>query len=262
MSRFVCGASFLFVVGYLCAQTQSPPNNALAGSLAQQSIAAQTGGIVILDATLNGNVISTAGASYDTGTATLQAKGLNESRMSLNLAGGSISEVRTFANGVPTGGWKTNSGNVIAFAQHNCWTDAAWFFPAISSISQSGNPNFSFKYIGSEQHGGVSTQHIRISQILPQDTANAWNVPVLSSTDVFLDSSSFLPLAIDFNTHPDGDMGTNIPAEIRFASYKVINGVQVPTHIQKMVNDSLVFDLSITNVSINSGLTDSAFILQ
>lgn len=262
MSRFVFGALLLLAASCVCAQTPSSPSDAFAVSLAQESMAAQTGGVVILDASLNGNVTSVAGAGYDTGTANLQAKGLNESRMSLNLTGGNISEVRTVANGVPTGGWKTNSGAITTFAQHNCWTDAVWFLPALSALSQSSNPNFVFNYIGSDQHGGVSTQHIRISQVFPQDTANVWKVPVLSTTDVFLDPVSFLPLAITFNTHPDGDMTTNIPGEIRFASYLAIDGVKVPTHIQKMVNDSLILDLSITSVAINSGLTDSAFVLQ
>jgi hypothetical protein len=66
---------------------------------------------------------------------------------------------------------------------------------------------------------------------------------------------------VDFNLHPDDAANINIPAEIRFGVYRSFNGVLAPTRIQKYIQNSLVLDLTVTNVTVNSGVPDSAFML-
>ena len=81
----------------------------------------------------------------------------------------------------------------------------------------------------------------------------------LSSTDVYLDSSSLLPVAFAFNTHPDNNSLLNIPVEIDFSNYQAVNGAQIPFHIQKFLNGSLFLDMTIQSAAVNSGLTTSTF---
>jgi hypothetical protein len=242
------------------AQTTSQPtatSDAQAVSLAQQSIAGLTGGVSVNDVTLDANVISILGSGNDPGTGTFRSKGASESRVDLNLASGNRSDARNTTNGFPSGAWATNGKPVVAYAQHNCWIDASWFFPALSSLAQTGN-NFIFRYIGQEQHRGVSTQHIQVSQSL----ASFQLAQQLSTMDFYLDAETLLPLAMTFNSHADQDMNVNIPSEILFASYQNINGVRVPFHVQKLLNGSLVLDVTVTSVAFNTGLLDSSFILQ
>jgi hypothetical protein len=80
--------------------------------------------------------------------------------------------------------------------------------------------------------------------------------------DFYLDPVSLLPLAIAFKVHPDKDMNTEIPTEVRFADYRVVNGARVPFHIQRLLNGSLVLDIVVTSATLNSGLPDSTFSLQ
>ena len=84
----------------------------------------------------------------------------------------------------------------------------------------------------------------------------------LSATDLYLDSASLLPLAIRFNVHPDDDFGLDIPVEVDFSNYQAINGVQVPLHIQKFLQGTLVMDINLTSATFNSGLSDSQFQVQ
>src|SRR6266567_7572180 len=117
-----------------CAFTQNiPASDPLAVSLTLKSVAALTGGTSISDVTLNANVISIAGADNETGTGVFEAKGLGESRVDLNLGGGTRSQVQSVSSGVPAGAWTKNGAKAVPAAQHNCWVDAAWFFPALSS---------------------------------------------------------------------------------------------------------------------------------
>jgi hypothetical protein len=226
-------------------------------ALAQQSVVALTHGALINDVTLNASVTSILGSDNETGTGTFQAKGRMESRVTLSLSDSTRDEVRNVANGVPGGAWKKDVGAVTAFADHNCRTDAAWFFPALSTLTQMTNPKFVFKYIGQEGHGGINTQHIQVFQ-----PSKIRLFQHLSTIDFYLDPASSLPLAIAFQLHPDKDAGRDIPAEIRFTDYQSGNGILVPFRIQRMLNGSVVLDITVTNVALNSGLLDSAFNLQ
>jgi hypothetical protein len=258
MFRLAVALSFL--ISAVCALGQNPlSSDTSAVSLAQKSVAALTGGASVSDVTLNANVISILGSDNETGTGTLTAKGLSESRVDLNLSGGTRSEVRNSANGGPAGAWTKNGGASTPFAVHNTLTDSAWFFPALSSLTQTANPNVVFKYIGQEQHSGVSTQHIQIFQA---PSAGIPSLQRLSTTDVYLDAATLLPVAVAFKVHPDKDMNTDIPTEILFANYRSVNGIQVPFHFQRMLNGGVILDVTVTSVALNTGLQDSSFILQ
>jgi len=248
----VCLPSFLW------SQTAQPvpTSDPQAVTLAQQSIAALTGGAVISDVTLNGNVTWILGSDNEAGTGTFQAKGTIESRIGLNLSGLTRVEVRNLNNGSPSGAWQVNGGVVTASPYHSCLTDAAWFFPALSSLVQNANSTFIFKYLGLEQHGGVSAQHVRVFQIAPNALFQH-----LSTMDFFLDPVSSLPLAIVAPIHPDLDAGTDIPSEIRFANYQSVNGVLVPFHFQRLVNGGLLLDVNVTSAAFNTGLVDTIFSL-
>lgn len=237
-----------------------PVSDPQALSLVQQSIATLTGGTTISDVTLKANVISVLGSDNETGTGTFEVKGLSESRVDLNLSGGTRSDVRNVTSTGPGGAWETNGGSPIAYVQHNCWTDAAWFFPAASSLAQWANSNAIFKYVGQEQHGGVMTQHIHVSQLLPQDSSGI--LQRLTTEDFYLDPNSYLLLAVSYYIHADNDENTNIPTEIRFANYQPVSGVQVPFHIQQSLNGRVVLDVTVTSAAFNTGLQDSVFTLQ
>lgn len=268
MARFVVMVSLFTAVaasafGQASTTAQiSPTINSQAITLATKSLLAMTGGASVKDITLHVTATSIAGSDNESGPGILSAKSTTESRVDLNLSDGTQSEVRTSSHGGPADQWKSGDGKVIAAAQHNGWTDAAWFFPALSSLAQVANPNYVFSLVGQEQHDGLTVEHLRISQSFPSDTKNILRVGQLSAMDFYLDPTSFLPLAVSFNTHPDSDMNTNIPIEVRFADYRSVNGVQVPFHIQRLLNGSLALDIVVTNAVINSGMPDTQFTLQ
>jgi len=263
MRRLAITLLFLFCIGVSAfAQTISQPaptSDAHAISSAQQSIAALTGGASISDVTLNANVISILGSDNETGTGTFRAKGSSESRVDLTLSSGTLSETRSLQNGGPTGAWSRNGSAAISQAPHNVLTDASWFFPALSCLSQYASSSYVFEYIGQEQHSGVNTQHIQVAMA---PSTGAPNVQRLSTMDFYLDPVSFLPLAIDFKVHPDRDTNTDIPVEILFANYQTINGIKVPFHIQRMLDGGVVLDIGVTSAVFNTGILDGSFTLQ
>jgi hypothetical protein len=250
---------FLSHIGYAQTAKASDP---VAISAVQNALSSLVGKLPVADVSIDATVVSPSGLDSETGSGTFTAKGLNLSRTQITLSSATRTDTRNITNGIPAGQWSVNGQPASTYALHNCWTDAAWFFPAFSALAQWSNGNFVWSYVGSERHAGLNTQHLRVVQLYPQDAKSLLAVQRLSTTDFYLDPVSFLPLAVVSKVHPDQDMNTDIPVEIRFADYRSVQGVQVPFRVQKLLNGTLLLDLTVTSAVLNSGLQDSAFTLQ
>jgi hypothetical protein len=244
----------LFSLVLLCVPTisfASRTSDQKALAFAVQAIAALTGGNTITDVTLTGNATMTIGSDVASGPSTLSAKGQNESRLDLGLDTGQRTEIRNSTNG-PLAEWIGSDNTPHLFAQQNCLTDAVWFYPTFSSLASANNPNQILSYIGPETFNGVSVQHLH----------SVWSGQNLTSMDFYLDATTLLPVATNFNEHPDSDPNTNIAVQIVFSSYGSLNGVQIPYHIQEFFNGTLLLDFVATTAMLNSGLQDSLFAIQ
>jgi hypothetical protein len=77
--------------------------------------------------------------------------------------------------------------------------------------------------------------------------------------DIYLDAASSVPLAMDFNIHPDNDAATDISVEIQYSNYQKVSGIYAAQHVQKFLQGGLAVDLNFTASVINSGLTGALF---
>jgi len=105
----------------------------------------------------------------------------------------------------------------------------------------------------------VSTQHIQIAQM---PAVSDGSLQRLSVMDFYLDASSLLPIAVAYKTHPDSDMDTDIPVEVLFTNYQPVKRIQIPFHFQKMLNGRVVLDVLVTSAAVDTGVVDTAFIIQ
>jgi hypothetical protein len=106
-------------------------------------------------------------------------------------------------------------------------------------------------------------EHVTISQSSSvQEPLGVPTMAHLTQFDLYLDSTTFLPAAMSFNTHPDNNAVLDIPIQILFSDYRNVNRAQVPFHVQKLIGSELALDLQFTSATLNSGLTTTAFSLQ
>jgi len=232
-------------------------------ALISQAQSALTGGIGAADLSLNSNAIWAVGKTYETGTATLKVKGTSKAR--LDISAGSVirSEIRNDTADTD-GAWIGADGTTHKLALHNCQTLPAWFSPATFMTAMTG-ANVVLQYVGQETRNSIAVDHIRYFQRtagLYKSQRAAALFAQLSQTEIYLDAASHLPRVIVYNSHPEQDQDTNFPVEVRFAAYKVTNGINAPSHIQRLLNGSLNLDLTITSIQVNSGVPDSIFALQ
>jgi hypothetical protein len=242
------------------AQNQPAASSPLAITYAAQSIIALTGGAPVSDVTLTGSVTWNGGET-DAGTATLRALGTGESRMDLALANGTRTEIRDAQTGVTIGKWIAPNNASGNFAWHNCQTDAAWFFPALGSLT--AGQGVVLSYVGQESRNGATVQHIQsyVSQS-GQSAVAGLNPQQLSAIDFYLDATTLLPITITFDVHPDNNQAINLLVEVDFSNYQTINGIAMPMHIQKYQQGNLMIDLVLSAASFNTGLPLSLFTIN
>jgi hypothetical protein len=233
--------------------------NPQAVALAAKALAALSGPTPVNDITLTGTATRTAGSDVENGTVVLEALAGSGSRMDLSLSNSTLHEVRNLSSlSVPQGYWITPNGSQQPFALHNCMTDAAWFAPQLTVLSQLSNPSLVTSYVGQETRTGAAVQHLHFAFQSPSADPTGF-FQSLSAEEVYLDATTFLPVAITFSAHPDSDASINIPVEIDFSAYQSVNGVLVPFQIQKLMNNGVVLDLTINSAKINQGLTAADF---
>jgi hypothetical protein len=250
----VVGASFLIPT----ATPQTVTNAPQAVQYLRQALAALSGGTPLTDITLTGTAQRIAGSDDETGTATLKAIG-GASRFVLNFSSGPRTEIQNAVWGTPAGSWSGPDGVAHAISFHNLLTDPAWFFPAFP-ITHGISSGYAAIYVGHETREGRAVEHLTISQTtILQTPGAAQQIGHLSQTDFFLDSTTYLPAAATFNIHPDNNELLNIPIEVRFSDYRAVNGVQIPFHVQKLLNHGLILDLQFTTAAVNTGLGASQF---
>lgn len=252
-----CLASLLVTASLNAQQAVSTaPRDAQAVLIASQSLQALTRVTSVTDLTLQGSASYVAGSDEETGSVTLLASGNLMSRVALLLTNGPRTEIR---NGL-AGDWIGTDDVEHSIATHNCWPDADWFYPGLSFQALSTDPGLGISYVGLETKNGFSVQHVRLFRVVhggtgaPQATGLA-----LSAEDLYLDASSYLPLFLDFNTHPESAFNRSFRLEIAFSDYQQMSGITVPVRIQKYLNGGLILDLTVTSATVNSGLPASDF---
>ncbi len=253
--------AFVLTISLSAQQTTTPSLQAL--TLLQRSLNALSGGQSLADATLSGTARRIAGSDDETGTVVLKALSAGASRMDLSLPSGQRSEIWNAVGDAPVGTWSGPDGISHPISNHNLMTDSAWFFPALTISRLVTLQTNVVSYVGQETKDGLLLNHLTaFQQFSGLPTKAVSQQQHLSQMEIFLDPSTFLPVALAFNIHPDNDASLDIPAEVRFSDYRPVNGIQIPFHVQKYLNNTLILDLQFQTSVLNSGLSTSAFQVQ
>jgi hypothetical protein len=243
-----------FVLVLATSAQQSATALPQASTYLQTAFGALAGATSVTDATLTGTARRIAGSDDESGTATLTAIS-GASALNLSFPSGPRSEVRNST----AGSWSGADGVNHAIAYHNLLTEPAWFFPTFAVANALSCPTCVVTYVGQETHNGLAVQHLSVFQQSTAFSGTGISFQHLTQIDLYLDSATLLPNALDFNIHPDDNALLDIPIEIQFSDYRSVNGAQVPFHVQKFLNNGLILDLQFQSVSLNTGLSATSF---
>jgi len=252
MCVYLC-LSTLMVIPIGAQQASAP---AVSGTtLLQRSLAVQVATNSISDVTFTGTARRIAGSDDESGTASLKALSSGATRLDFNFPSGPRSEFKLLSSDGPTGGWSGPDQVVHPMANHNVVADWGWF-PAFTVGTSLNQNNTLVALIGQETRDNSTVIHIKVVQQFSGFSGSiAALMQHLSQVDIYVDPTSALPAAIAYSVHPDNDAGQDIPVEVKFSDYRLVNGCNIPFRIQKFLNNSLVLDLQFQSVAMNTGIT-------
>lgn len=172
------------------------------------------------------------------------------------------------------GQWSGSDQKPHAISEHNTFVDPAWFCPALVLQRASTAADRVVTSEAPPGSGRRSIDHLRVSRgETPTDrrpsiqSVNALTKKVLDAVwaapqiDLYFDAATHLPVEMAFNTHPDNNLGENMPVRAKHSDYRAVNGVQVPFHLQRFMNGNLMLDVQLDSATFNSGLAASSFVV-
>jgi hypothetical protein len=233
------------------AQGDQAPANAILLQLSS----AFSGGRPVHSVEITGNAMWHAGSLEDSGTATLKASVDGSSQMQLQLAAaGPKNEALSGTGSNAECRWSGADGVAHEIDLGNCLRPAVWFLPALSlqpalASSTMGAVDLGTGPVGSSENPYRHVQSQLIPSSLPIDMAKT--LAQRSTTDLGIDPTSLMPAVLTYSVHPDNGADVQIAIEVRYSDYRAVNGVQIPFHIERFVNDSLQLDILVSSVQIN-----------
>jgi hypothetical protein len=209
------------------------------------------GGSAPADSKATGTISTTTGSQSETGTITILTRGTNQSLDQVSTPnGGTVVYSKGVAGTVHDSSTSLFSAELALTAQ-----SASFPLPLLAGLL--GNPDSSSTFIGQETVQGVSAYHIQVTSTMAS-TPRLASLAKYSQRDIWIDASSKLVLRIAYKDHAN-QTSPAVPVQLDFSDYSSISGVLYPHSIQKAINGTPWAQISITDVVINAGLTDSDF---
>jgi hypothetical protein len=206
--------------------------------------------------------ITTGGA---TGSISLSAAANGLSQIQLELPSGTQTETRSISRLWRAGKWTDSSGVAHPTPpQDLTGPHPAWFYPAFVLMSGLGSPGYVSSDLGVETRNGISVEHIAVWQ-LPISTLPASSVAYVKQQtqyDIYLDPSTWLPVAMTFNRQfdprspsqflaPAQTSNAGVLEEVRYSSYQQVQGIPVAFHLQVFFQGALHSDIQISSAKFN-----------
>jgi hypothetical protein len=265
-------ACSILVSGQITNQVPPAPGSPEAGSSEaitrlQSSLTMLAGKSSVTDVTLTGTAERISGSDDETGSATLKALATGEESAEFTFPSGTRREIRQGSGTRREGHWSGPDGSWHAMPEHNLKAEGVWFSPALLFRQLLADKTRAFRHLGTALVEGRPLEHIQVHDGNPRipDKAPAHIAQLmqhLTEIDLYLDPDSSLPSKLTFNEHPDKDSSKDIPVEIRFSDYRMVDGTQVPFRLQKFINGTLLLDVRVESAALNSNLPASAFTAQ
>jgi hypothetical protein len=201
---------------------------------------------------MRGTAMWTAGSTTDSGPVTLTIAPGGAARMDLNVpSAGAQSEASSGSLEGRLCQWGDKKGTLHDVDSRNCWKSVLWFLPAYSlqptviSTSKQAVADYGLDSVGS---ASTPYRHLQ-SQFFFNfpSVADAKEVARVSTIDLGLDTTTYLPAVLSYSLFPESGADAPIAVEVHYAQYTLVGGIQLPFSIQRFINGSLQLDIAIAS---------------
>jgi hypothetical protein len=213
---------------------------------------------LIQDFTATGTITYFWAGDQVQGPATIRARGFNQFRLDAGLPSGMRTEVINRG----AGQLKGSDGNLISLPLHNTVNLGILTFPYLSLSAALGDPLTTTLYVGLVDLAGRQAFQIRTQRNFALGIDPQGIVSGLTVTDYFVDTATNLLLKVSDMTHPEETLTRSFPHDLEFENYTQTNGANFPMLVREKIDGQTIWELHLSAVTFNGGLTDSDFVIQ
>lgn len=199
----------------------------------------------LVSVVMEGTFQATEGNSTEQGTARLSAAADGSYTVSLFAKSGLTEEKRVISEAGFDCRWSKKNGVEHSLSALDC-RHPNWFLPEISLSA----PADKAEWLLTVRDTNTTVPHLLFSQSY-RAPRNLAAPPTLTTMDLRLSKETLLPMEASYDVHAERRPSLRIPVSVTYEDYRVIQGVQVPFHIQKRINGTLVLDVRVSQATIN-----------
>jgi hypothetical protein len=260
MKRFPLGTlstlaiCFGLILQAAAAQTQAQPQDPQAVAVLQKSVTAM-GTTVPSDSTATGSITTVAGSLTESGAITILTLGTDQTSEQIQTPHGSTT---VYSQGQASN--VIGSTPSLLSAELSLGSQSACF-PLPLLAAALNNPDTAYKYIGLETLNGASAHHV---QVWNTYNSTPWLQSLSSFTirDIWIDAVSFLPQRFSYTQRAAGGSAPGIAVDVFYSNYQNVIGALYPSSIQRSFNGTPFATITIQKVVLNTGLSNSDFLVQ
>ena len=247
---------FLLVLPIFGRQSQSNlANDSQAIAILQKSVASL--GVLPADSTASGSLSITVGPDTMAGSIQIQTRGTGQSLEQQTTKEGTEQIVYSHGYASTTNSSAKKSMSSLELSSSS--QSALFPLPLLSAVVSSQDT--AYQYIQLETINGIDCNHIRTWNTFSSQPDMQYLSP-FTLRDIWIDTTTNLPVKLGYSLRAGSGATPSFSVEVFYSGYKLVNGVQFPFQISESLNGTPWKNITISNVSINTGLTDSTFALQ
>jgi hypothetical protein len=189
------------------------------------------------------------------GQATLQGRGTTQFRFESTTA----EETRSFVIGGAKNQNGTANGRSLPLPYHNAVNLGAMNFPFAAIREALDDASASIRFLGTVAIAGHQAIEISV-QRPPVAIVRAGEVPSPSSSrDYYFDSQTFLPVAVQWMSHPLNNERQDFVERLIFGDFRPVDSVLVPFSISENLRGQQMWSFQAVSFVLNSGIPVSVF---
>ena len=190
-----------------------------------------------------------------TGNITVKSRGFHQLRIDADLPKGTRT---TVANG-NGGSLKDENGWIRPINRQTATGLGGLTLPYLPLIAAIQDSSTSIVYSGIVTHNGVPAYDIRLEKVHTEQQNPGVKRGAYEARDFYIDPNTSLVAAISDPIHTGSQSDKGIAHGVVYSNYQSENGVMIPLTIAETVRDVTTFTMQISQVTFNSGLSDSEF---
>jgi outer membrane lipoprotein-sorting protein len=236
-------------------QSASPPADPQAISVLKQSIIAM-GGTVPQDSRASGTVLIIAGSEKEEGSFTILTRGTSQTAEQITTTSGTRKFV--YFDGLANDTDNAGSSKMYSVELAASSQSPLFPLPLLTAILSYGDTVY--EYIGAEDLDGVECHHVRIYRTFAAEPDLTY-LASFTTRDIWIDSKTGLPHQVTYSLRDGTGAVPTTSVTISFSNYRQTGTIQYPLQIVRSINGTPWMIITISSVTLNTGLSDSNFAL-